>query len=85
MKLLNGYILIRVDEETTKTDAGLLLQSGAVKLPSTGTVENVAKGVKEVKEGDKVEFLRYAAIDGTTENSRLCKVEHIIGVYGKQT
>lgn len=83
MKLLNGYILIRVDEETTKTKSGLLLQSGAVRLPNSGVVEGVADDIKEVKKGDRVVFLRYAAIDGTEEGTRLCKIDHIIGIHEK--
>lgn len=80
MELLNGYILVRVDDETSKTDAGILLTTGSVRLPNTGVVENIAKSVKEVKVGDKVQFLRYAAIDGVEENTRLCTIEHILAV-----
>jgi co-chaperonin GroES (HSP10) len=81
MKLLNGHILIRVDEAQKQTKSGLYLTENAVRLPQTGTVEAVADEVTEVKVGDKVAFLRYAAIDGVEEDTRLCKIEHILGVY----
>lgn len=76
---LADYILIKVDEETTKTDSGILIQTGAVRLPQTGTVEAVGEYVKSVKAGDHVLFLRYAAIDGPDKDTRLCKESHIIG------
>ena len=78
MKMLNGYILIRVDDEVTKTKSGILMQSGAVKLPSRGIVEAVAEGEDTVKIGDHVEFLRYASLDGTDENTRIVKADMIV-------
>ena len=80
MKLLNGYILVRVDEEKQKTNSGLFLPSGATKLPNAGVIEAIADGVKDVKVGDKVQFLRYAAIDGVEEGTRLCTIDHIVAV-----
>lgn len=76
---LNGCILLRVDEENTKTDSGLLLATGSVRLPQTGTIESIAKDVKGLKVGDRVMFLRYAAIDGIDADTRICKQEHIVG------
>ena len=81
MKLLNGYISIKVDEEMTKTVSGFYLQEGAVKLPSTGVVVAMADDDEEVKVGDKVEFLRYASIDGIDKDTRLCTKDMIIAVW----
>lgn len=80
MKLLNDYILVRADDEIDQTDSGLLIASGAVRLPQSGTVEAVADDVEIVKVGDRVTFLRYAAIDGPEPNTRICKERHIVGV-----
>lgn len=81
MKLLNGYILIRVEDPISKTDSGILIAEQAKRLPSRGTVEAVAPGITDVTVGDKVEFLRYASLDGTDPDTRLCKLEHVIGIY----
>ena len=78
MQMLNGYILIRVDEEITKTASGLLIQSGAVKLPSKGIIEALADGIEGLGVGDHVEFLRYASLDGLDENTRICTKDMII-------
>lgn len=81
MKLLNGYILIQVDEVRSETKSGILLSEGTQKLPNSGVVKEVSPSVKAVKPGDHVAFLRYAAIDGPEDNLRLAKEEHIIGIY----
>jgi co-chaperonin GroES (HSP10) len=78
MELKNSYILIRIDQETTETKSGLLLQSSTVRVPNTGTVEAVAETVKSVKVGDRVQFLRYSAIDGIEEDTRFCTEDMIL-------
>ena len=80
MKLLNGYILIRVDEEITKTKSGLLLNENHVKLPSSGVIEAVADGVN-LKVGDHVHFLRYASLDGWDKDTRLCTEDMILARF----
>ena len=80
VKLINGYILIRVDEEVVATQSGLLLQKDTVKLPSTGTIENIDDSVVGLKVGDKVEFLRYASIDGLDKDTRFCTKDMILAV-----
>ena len=80
MKLLNGYILVRVDEETTKTASGLLLQSDAVKLPASGTIEALADGFDDLHVGDHVQFLRYASLEGIEDGTRICTKDMILAV-----
>ncbi len=81
MELLNGYILVRVDTPIGETKSGILLANEAQRLPNSGTVEGVADGIDEVKVGDRVQFLRYAAVDGVDPDTRLCTIKHILGVY----
>jgi co-chaperonin GroES (HSP10) len=78
MELKNRYILIRVDAETTETSSGLLLSSSSVRVPNTGTVEAIADGVTAVSVGDRVQFLRYAAIDGVEDDTRFCTEDMIL-------
>jgi co-chaperonin GroES (HSP10) len=79
-RLLNNYILIKVDPTPEKNSSGLLINPDQIKIPQTGTVVAVAPGVKDLKKGDRVHFLRYASIDALEEDERLCKPEHIIEV-----
>lgn len=81
MKLLNKNVLVRVDEVQQKTESGILLADNTQKLPSSGVIEGVADGITDVKVGDRVQFLRYASLDTDDEMVRLCKLEHIIGIY----
>jgi co-chaperonin GroES (HSP10) len=85
MKLLNDYILVRVDDPISKTKSGFLLAEAAQRLPNSGTVEAVAAGIREVRVGDKVHFLRYAAIDGIDPDTRLCTPKHILGVFNAES
>ena len=78
MELKNNYILIRIDAETTETNSGLLLTSSSVRVPNTGTVEAIAPSVTSVNVGDRVQFLRYAAIDGVEEDTRFCTEDMIL-------
>lgn len=81
MNILHDYILIKVEKEQEKTKSGIMLQTSTVKLPNTGTIVAVGPEVKTVMPGQRVEFLRYAAIDGTDEDTRFCKEKHIIAIH----
>lgn len=81
---INGCLFIQVDDEEKTTENGLLLPSGASRLPQTGTVTAVASDLP-IRVGQRVAFLRYAAIDGYKEGMRICKLDHIVGVLDEQT
>lgn len=86
MKLLNQYILIKVDEVPEKNESGLLLNPDQVRVPQTGTVvalpakRKIDSAISDLEVGDRVHFLRYASLDGLEDDQRLCKPEHIIAV-----
>lgn len=78
-KVLHDYVLIKVDEYE-KEVGGLYRAEQWRTLPPTGVVLAVGPQVTLVKEGDHVEFKRFAAIDSRNENERWCKEEHILEV-----
>ena len=80
MQPLGDIILIEADEAQKKTESGLYLSEQWQKRPPTGTVQAVGPEVKEVKVGNKVVFMRYAAVDTPYENLRACKESHIMAV-----
>ena len=80
IKPMNGCIFVRVDEPVKQTESGFLLSETISKLPQTGTVEAVADEINGINPGDKVAFLRYAAVDGIEDGTRICKIKHILGV-----
>lgn len=76
---LHDYVIIQVDDYEKKK--GELYQAEQWKtLPPTGIVLEVGPEVKQVKEGDKVHFLRFAAIDGLEEKERICRERDIISI-----
>lgn len=79
MQPLNGYILVKADDEIEKVSSGILIAKNALKLPQTGTVTAVADDDKDIKVGDRVIFLRYATIDTDDPSIKICKKQHIVG------
>ena len=76
---LADYVIVQVDDYEKKK--GELYQAEQWKtLPPTGIVLDVGPEVKHVKEGDKVHFLRFAAIDGLQEKERICRERDIISI-----
>ena len=80
MKPLNGFILVKADDEINSTKSGILIAKNALKLPQTGTVLAINPDEKELKVGDRVAFLRYATIDTDDELVKVCKKSHIVGI-----
>ena len=76
---LHDYVIIQVDDYEKKK--GELYQAEQWKtLPPTGVVLSIGPGVKQVKVGDKVHFLRFGAIDGLEEKERICRERDIISI-----
>lgn len=72
LKPLADRVLVRVDDEETKTKGGILLPDTAQKKSQKGTVIAVGTGKMldngsrvpfEVKEGDRVLFAKYSGVD----------------------
>lgn len=72
LKPLADRVLIKVDEEETKTKSGILIPDTAQKKSQKGTVVALGSGKMldngqrvpfEVKEGDRVLFSKYSGTD----------------------
>lgn len=72
LKPLADRVLVKVDEEETKTAGGILLPDTAQKKSQKGTVLAVGSGKVldngtrlpfEVKVGDRVLFAKYSGVD----------------------
>ena len=70
--LADRLVLKRV-ETTQKTKSGIVLPDTAKEKPEEGEVVAAGKEVKEVKEGDKVLFSKYAPTEVKVEG-----VEYLI-------
>jgi chaperonin GroES len=76
-------ILVKREEEVTKTSSGIFIPDSAKEKPQRGEVLAVAKKVKEdIKVGDTVVFSKYGAVDLVLDNEEyvVLKVEDILGV-----
>ena len=72
LKPLADRVLVKVDEEETKTKGGILLPDTAQKKSQRGTVIAIGPGKMldngvrtpfEVKVGDRVLFAKYSGVD----------------------
>lgn len=72
LKPLADRVLVKVDEEETKTKGGILLPDTAQKKSQKGTViaigsgkilDNGVRTSLEVKVGDRVLFAKYSGVD----------------------
>ena len=65
LKPLADRVLVKVDEEETKTKGGILLPDTAQKKSQKGTVilDNGVRTPLEVKVGDRVLFAKYSGVD----------------------
>lgn len=72
LKPLADRVLVKVDEEETKTKGGILLPDTAQKKSQKGTVIAIGPGKMldngvrtpfEVKVGDRVLFAKYSGVD----------------------
>lgn len=63
MNLLHDFVAIEPDKPEEKTDSGLLLAKQIKTYPPYGTVRHVAKGIPDLKPGDRVIYKVYASVD----------------------
>ena len=72
LKPLADRVLVKVDEEETKTKGGILIPDTAQKRSQKGTVMAIGSGTEldngtrlpfEVKVGDHVLFAKYSGVD----------------------
>lgn len=63
MKLLHDFVSIEPDKPEEKTKSGLLLAEQIKTYPPYGTVKYVAKGITDVKPGDRVIYKVYQSVD----------------------
>lgn len=81
VKPVGDRVLVKVDEEETRTVGGVLLPSAAQSKPTAGSV--VAKGDAEsVALGDRVVYSKYAGteVEMSGKGHVLLKEEDVIGV-----
>lgn len=80
MRLLHDYVAVRADKPEEKTQSGILLPSSRLKtFPPYGTVTEVAKGITDVKPGDRVLYKVYASVD-IDEDVAVMPISGIIAV-----
>lgn len=80
MRLLKDYIEIEVEQPNNKTKSGFHLKETSKTYQPVGKVVAVGNTVTEVSEGDRVMFLRFAALDDAEKNHKICQEKHIIKV-----
>ncbi len=84
MQMLNGFYLIRADDEARQTKSGILITQGALRLPQTGTIIEAPRG-SVLKVGSRVSFLRYSTIDTDDPKVKIAKLDHIVGVLDENS
>lgn len=80
MRLLRDYIEIEVEQPESKTKSGFHLKEMSKTYQPIGKVIGVGDLVTQVKEGDRVMFLRFAALDDSEKNHKICQEKHIIKI-----
>lgn len=81
-KPLADFVVIERDDVVTKIGS-LLLHSGSLERPQTGTVVSVGPDVTEVVSGDRVFYSNRAGAEYTINEAKvfILKEENIIGVF----
>ena len=80
---IEDRVLVKREEEVTKTSSGIYIPDSAKEKPQRGEVLAVAKKVEEdIKVGGTVVFSKYGAVDLVLDNEEyvVLKVEDILGV-----
>lgn len=80
MRLLRDLVLVRVDAPSDKSKSGIMLVETFKDQPPLGEVISVGPDAKNVKEGDRILFSRYSALDTDEELDKIIQEAHIMAV-----
>jgi len=83
---IDDRILVKREEEATKTSSGIYIPDSAKEKPQRGEVIAVSKKASEdISVGDTVVFSKYGAIDLklNDEDFVVLKLEDVLGVIKK--
>jgi chaperonin GroES len=82
---IDDRVLVKREEEATKTASGIYIPDSAKEKPQRGEVKAVSKKVEEIEVGDTVVFSKYGAVDLVLdgEDFIVLKTEDILGVIKK--
>ena len=80
---IEDRVLVKREEEATKTASGIYIPDSAKEKPQRGKVVAVGeKAKKDIEVGNTVVFSKYGAVEVTLENEEyvILKLEDIYGV-----
>lgn len=77
MKLrpINNRVVVKADQPKKKTEAGIFLPDTNDERKNIGIVQSVARGVKDVKKGDRIIFNHYAGSEVEVDGEKLNIIE----------
>jgi chaperonin GroES len=81
---LGKRVLVKRLEEASTTASGIIIPDNAAEKPSQGEVVAVSSEVKELKNGNKVLFGKFAGNEVSLEGEKylVIDVEDIFGIIG---
>ena len=84
-KPLGQRVLVKREEETNKTESGIIIPDNAKEKPLVGKVEAVSSEVEEdgeVKVGDRVMFAKYSGTELTLDGEEylVLNIDDILGI-----
>jgi chaperonin GroES len=82
---IDDRVLVKREEEATKTASGIYIPDSAKEKPQRGEVKAVSKKVEEIEVGDTVVFSKYGATELSLDGEEfiVLKTEDILGVIKK--
>jgi len=82
-KPLNDLIVVDRDPIVTETAGGLLLASGSLQKPQSGTVVSVGKKVDGIVPGDRIFYSNRTGVEHKVDGETifLIKEENVIGIF----
>ncbi len=84
-KPLGQRVLVKREEETSKTESGIIIPDNAKEKPLVGKVEAISSEVEEdgeVKVGDRVMFAKYSGTELTLDGKEylVLNIDDILGI-----